>query len=80
MHLDDYLRQVIAAIANPIRENCHETEFSCGDCERQRRCNLESSGKCSILAIQISRDGGRSWKREKARSELRAKSYRFHQA
>lgn len=80
MRLLNHSRQVIASVANIIRQMQHELEFSCGDCEQQRRCGLASDGRCEKLTIQIARDGGRSWKREKARAELRTKSYRYYQA
>ena len=78
MRLLDYLLRVIASAANTIKEIRKEPEFSCGDCERQQRCGLTLKGSnCTVLAIQISRDNGKSWKREKVRSELRRELYRY---
>jgi hypothetical protein len=39
------------------------SEFVCGECERWQRCGLPPDRRCTVMAQQIARNGGRRAKR-----------------
>jgi hypothetical protein len=50
-HIHAVVRDLAVAVAGPRRE------FTCGDCERWRRCGLPPSKDCPVRLEQIARYG-----------------------
>jgi hypothetical protein len=48
---------IFTSIADSIAASRRASEFTCGDCERNKRCGLPPNVDCLGKAAQLARDG-----------------------
>lgn len=66
MSVINYIRGIAARVSSGIATMRYRSDFTCGDCERLRRCGLPPNGACVFRAEQIVRGDWKVRKRAKA--------------
>ena len=57
MKLPGALQAMLSSIADRFAASRRASEFTCGDCEQNKRCGLPPHDDCPVKAAQIARDG-----------------------
>ena len=66
MPLSDAIRGISAKISDRIAARRRLSGFTCGDCDRLRRCNLDPDENCIARQEQIARGDWKAKRRARA--------------
>jgi hypothetical protein len=60
--MPDFIRTVLAKLADFVATRRRLSQFTCGDCERWHRCGLAPDARCTARVVQVARGDWR-WRR-----------------